>query len=55
MVFDKPGVVALGCNIHDRMSAYVVVVDTPHFALTGKAAGRAELPGLPEAAKSRRV
>ncbi len=47
VVFDKPGVVALGCNIHDRMSAYVVVVDTPHFALT-EAAGRAELPGLPE-------
>ena len=23
VVFDKPGVAALGCNIHDRMSAYV--------------------------------
>ena len=31
VVFDKPGVAALGCNIHDRMSAYIVVVDTPHF------------------------
>jgi plastocyanin len=29
VVFDKPGVVVLGCNIHDHMSAYVVVVDTP--------------------------
>ncbi len=34
VVFDKPGVAALGCNIHDRMSAHVVVVDTPSFART---------------------
>ncbi|HTP75010.1 MAG TPA: methylamine utilization protein [Burkholderiaceae bacterium] len=31
-VFDKPGVATLGCNIHDRMSAHIVVVDTPLFA-----------------------
>ena len=46
VVFDKPGVVALGCNIHDRMSAYIVVLDTPYLAATQ--AGRAELSGLPE-------
>lgn len=34
VVFDKPGVAALGCNIHDRMSAHIVVVDTPLFART---------------------
>jgi len=34
IVFDQPGVVSLGCNIHDRMSAYIVVVDTPYFATT---------------------
>lgn len=34
IVFDKPGVAALGCNIHDRMSAHIVVVDTPTFART---------------------
>jgi plastocyanin len=34
VVFDKPGVATLGCNIHDRMSAHVVVVDTPSFAVT---------------------
>ena len=45
VVFDKPGVVAIGCNIHDQMSAYLVVVDTPYFALAAN--GRAELPGLP--------
>lgn len=53
VVFDKPGVVTLGCNIHDQMSAYIVVVDTPYFALT--AGGRAELPGLPEGAYDVRV
>jgi plastocyanin len=29
VVFDKPGVVVLGCNIHDQMAAWVVVSDTP--------------------------
>lgn len=46
VVFDKPGVASLGCNIHDRMSAYIVVVDTPHFAATGKS-GRVKLADLP--------
>jgi plastocyanin len=45
VVFDKPGVVAIGCNIHDQMSAYLVVVDTPYFAVAAN--GRAELAGLP--------
>ena len=33
-LFDRPGIVVLGCNIHDNMLGYVVVVDTPHFAKT---------------------
>ncbi|WP_426112552.1 methylamine utilization protein [Massilia sp. PWRC2] len=33
-LFDKAGTVVLGCNIHDRMIAYVKVVDTPYFART---------------------
>ena len=33
--FDQPGEVVLGCNIHDWMKAYVFVVDTPWFAVTG--------------------
>jgi plastocyanin len=45
VIFDKPGVVILGCNIHDWMVAYVYVADTPHFAKTG-ADGRAVLKGL---------
>ena len=46
VTFDRPGVVALGCNIHDWMLAYVLVVDTPYFAVTG-ADGVAEVAGLP--------
>jgi len=44
--FDKAGVVALGCNIHDQMSAFIVVVDTP-FAAKTDARGVAVLRGLP--------
>jgi plastocyanin len=32
--FDQPGVVTLGCNIHDNMLAYVVVTDAPFFGRT---------------------
>lgn len=31
IVFDQPGVVTMGCNIHDWMLGYVFVVDTPWF------------------------
>jgi plastocyanin len=46
VVFDKAGEVVLGCNIHDQMIAYVLVVDTPWFAKTG-ADGRARIEALP--------
>lgn len=36
MVFDKAGVAVLGCNIHDWMLGYVVVLDTPWFAKSGR-------------------
>lgn len=36
VVFDKPGPVALGCNIHDWMVGYVYVVESAWFAKTGK-------------------
>lgn len=42
--FSNPGVVVLGCNIHEQMSAFVVVVDTPYFAKTE--GGKASLPDL---------
>ena len=44
IVFDRPGVVALGCNIHDWMVAHVFVADTPYFAVSGSD-GTAVLPG----------
>lgn len=44
-VFDKAGTVVLGCNIHDRMLAYVKIVDTPFFAKTdGAGVARIEVP-----------
>jgi plastocyanin len=46
VLFDKPGEVALGCNIHDWMEAYVLVVNTPYFAKTD-ARGRARLSDVP--------
>jgi len=36
VVFDKPGVVVLGCNIHDWMIGYIYVSESPYFAKTGK-------------------
>ncbi len=47
-VFDKAGVVTLGCNIHDQMTAFIVVVDTPYFektAANGRASLREVTPG----------
>ena len=46
IVFDKPGVVVLGCNIHDWMVGYVYVLATPYAAKTG-ADGRARVEDLP--------
>ena len=46
IVFDKPGVVVLGCNIHDWMVGYVYVSESPYFAKTGND-GRALITDLP--------
>lgn len=46
IVFDKPGLVVLGCNIHDRMLAWLLVVDTPYYARTDRS-GTALLSKLP--------
>ena len=35
IVFDRPGAVALGCNIHDAMNGVLYVVATPYAAVTG--------------------
>jgi len=54
VVFDKAGVAVLGCNIHDQMLAWVVVVDTPWFARSA-AGGRARLDAVPPGAYQLRV
>jgi len=45
VLFDKPGVVKIGCNIHDWMSAIILVLPNDHFAVT-KEDGTFSLPGL---------
>jgi len=34
IAFDKPGLVTLGCNIHDWMRGYIYVMDEPYFSVT---------------------
>ena len=45
VLFDKPGVVKIGCNIHDWMSAIILVLPNDRFAVT-KEDGTFSLPGL---------
>lgn len=46
VVMDQAGLVPVGCNIHDWMLSYVVVVDTPWFGTTGET-GTVSVNGLP--------
>ena len=46
VVFDKPGVAVLGCNIHDSMSAWIVVADTPWSARSA-AGGSVRIEAIP--------
>lgn len=46
VMFDKPGPVVVGCNIHDQMVAFIHVVDTPYFAHTD-ASGKAQIDNVP--------
>lgn len=46
VVMDSTGVVKLGCNIHDWMSAHILVLPHPYFATTG-ADGKASIEGVP--------
>lgn len=45
-VLEQPGLVRIFCNVHHGMVAYVLVVETPHYAALD-AAGRFRLTGLP--------
>jgi len=46
VTFRRPGVVRVFCNIHPTMSAVVVVVDTPYFAVSD-ASGKFSVPEVP--------
>lgn len=35
ITFDKRGEVALACNVHTEMSAYIIVLANPYYAKTG--------------------
>ncbi len=45
--FHEPGEVAVLCNIHPEMAAYIIVLETPYAAVTDEQ-GRYELVGIPE-------
>jgi len=44
--FDRPGLSRVFCNIHPQMAAYVMVVDTPHFAVSDRD-GHFAIAGVP--------
>ncbi len=45
--FDHPGISFLFCNIHPEMSAAIVSVDTPYYALSDRA-GLVSIPNVPD-------
>ncbi len=46
IAFDQPGVIDVGCNIHDWMSAVILVVPSPYYATTDTS-GHFVLPDIP--------
>ncbi|MDX1490575.1 MAG: methylamine utilization protein [Pseudohongiellaceae bacterium] len=52
--FDQPGVVELGCNIHDWMLAYIYIAQTSLVAKTDDE-GRAIISGIPEGVHTVRI
>lgn len=45
ITFDQPGLVVLGCNIHDHMVGYVYVLEARHFGVSD-AEGKVVLGGI---------
>lgn len=54
VVFDKPGVAAIGCNIHDSMITYVYVAESP-FAALSMDDGRVSFAAIPAGAYEIRI
>jgi plastocyanin len=45
VVFDKPGIVEMRCDVHAEMAAYILVLKNPYFAVSDKT-GRFKIPDL---------
>lgn len=43
VIFDKPGIVEMRCDVHAEMAAYILVMKNPYFAVTDKK-GNFEIP-----------
>lgn len=54
VAFPTAGIVALGCNIHDNMRAFVYVTDTPYAAKTD-ADGNATIASVPAGAATAEI
>ncbi len=46
IVFDRPGIVPVFCDIHSHMSSYILVFSHPFFAMTDEA-GDYVISGIP--------
>jgi plastocyanin len=46
ILFDKPGKVVLGCNIHDSMKAHIYVLDTDYYQVSNNT-GKVEFSNIP--------
>lgn len=46
IVFDKPGLARLFCNIHPNMAAYIMAIDSPYFAVSNEK-GAFTISGVP--------
>ena len=45
VLFDKPGIVELRCDVHAEMAAYIMVMKNPYWAITDKK-GHFEIPDV---------
>jgi hypothetical protein len=46
VLFDKPGISYIFCNIHSTMSAVVIAVSTPYYGISDRR-GRVSIPNVP--------
>ncbi len=54
LTFDRPGVIVVRCQDHPDALAYIVVTETPYFAVTGET-GQYSIEGIPEGERTVRL